>query len=137
MITALIKTELIAIRVNSHGSNRRRKMSKRSCINCKYLIDGIYCKARSERVASSTLFKRGCQHFEESKQTVFEKITESVEALSPCFVEKQPDKWDDDDYPYYSYLTKEWYATEDKALAATIKELKKEYKNETQSDNNN
>lgn len=61
-------------------------------------------------------------------KTLFYHITASPEVLAPCFVEKQPDKWDEDDYPYYSYLTKEWYATEDKAITATIEELKKEYK---------
>ena len=56
--------------------------------------------------------------------TIFDRITASEEVLAPCFVEKQPDKWDDDDYPYYSYLTKEWYATEDKAITATVVRLK-------------
>jgi hypothetical protein len=64
-----------------------------------------------------------CDYLKEPP-TVFQRITASPEVLAPYFVEKQPDKWDDDDYPYYSYLTKEWYATEDKAIAATVAKLK-------------
>lgn len=58
------------------------------------------------------------------EQTIFDKITASEEALAPCFIEKQLDKWDDDDYPYYSFLTKEWYATEEEAITATVARLK-------------
>lgn len=61
---------------------------------------------------------------EQMSETVFVKITASPEVLAPCFVEKHSDQWDDDDYAYYSYLTKEWYATEDKAIAATVAKLK-------------
>lgn len=56
--------------------------------------------------------------------TVFDLITTSPEVLAPCFVEKQPDQWDDNNYAYYSYLTKEWYATEDRAISATVAKLK-------------
>lgn len=102
-------------------------MKKRSCEYCKYLPaygEGAYCRLMDRPIESSILFERGCQHFEELKQTVFEKITESPEVLAPCFIEKQLDKWDDDDYPYYSFLTKEWYATEAEAITATVARLK-------------
>lgn len=56
--------------------------------------------------------------------SLFHRITSSPEVLAPQFIEKQEDQWDDDDYAYYSYLTKEWYATEDKAIAATVAKLK-------------
>jgi hypothetical protein len=69
---------------------------------------------------------KACNNF--ASPTVFAHITQSVETLAEEFIEKQIDQWDDDDYAYYSYLTKEWYATEDKAIAATVAELKKEYK---------
>jgi hypothetical protein len=66
----------------------------------------------------------GCEVIAEILPTLFDRITESPEVLAPYFVEKQPDQWGDDDYAYYSYLTKEWYATEDKAIAATVAKLK-------------
>lgn len=62
------------------------------------------------------------------EQTFFDYITTSPEVLAKEFVEKQEDQWDDDDYSYYSYLTKEWYATESKALAATVAKLKEVWK---------
>lgn len=64
-----------------------------------------------------------CRWEDEDNPSLYYQITRSPEMLAPYFVEKQPDKWDDDDYPYYSYLTKEWYATEDKAISATVAKL--------------
>ena len=68
--------------------------------------------------------KQGRDNCFSDRPTVFDRITQSLEVLAPKFVEKQPDKWDDDDYTYYSYLTKEWYATEEKAISATVAKLK-------------
>ena len=61
-------------------------------------------------------------------KNLFDRITSSPEALAEKFIEKQQDQWDDDDYAYYSYLTKEWYATYEKAYAATLAKLKEEGK---------
>lgn len=99
----------------------------KTCGECKYYKpynEKICLYVHRQCVPRQT---KACNNF--ASATVFDKITESVETLAPCFVEKQPDKWGDDDYPYYSYLTKEWYATEDKAIAATVEELKKEWSN--------
>jgi hypothetical protein len=100
----------------------RIKMSKRSCINCRYLTDGIYCKARSERITSSNWFEYGCPDFEKRQQTVFDKITESVETLPEVSVCKL------DEGVYYSHMIGSFYSTYSKALAATIEGLQKEYK---------
>lgn len=99
-------------------------MSERFCKRCKstnVVEDGVY---------GGTTFYRcnTCHHLEDKEdfpeQTLFDQLTATPEVLAPCFVEKHTDQWDDDDYSYYSYLTKEWYATEDKAIAATVAKLK-------------
>lgn len=58
----------------------------------------------------------------QQKQTVFDYITQSVEKLAECSVCKL------DSGVYYSHITGGFYATESKAIAATIEELKKEWK---------
>jgi hypothetical protein len=101
-------------------------MKNKTCGECKYYKpynEKICLYVHRHCVPPKT---KACNNF--ASATVFDHITQNIETLAPCFVEKQPDKLDDDDYPYYSYLAKEWYATEDKAIAATVVELKKEWK---------
>lgn len=56
--------------------------------------------------------------------SLFDRITASPEVLAEKFIEERQDQWDDDDYAYYSYLTNEWYASREKAFAATLAKLK-------------
>ena len=110
-------------------SNRSRKMTKRSCEYCKYLTDGCRCKARDERITSSIWFERGCPHFEEFKQTVFDKITASEEALAEKLVYEELITEEDDGYVYRwrsTILPNDFWYNEEKAIAATVEELKKE-----------
>ena len=103
-------------------------MSKRSCEYCRYFTDGCRCRARDEQITSSILFDEGCPHFEEAKQTVFDKITESVESLAEELVDTLFDRLTHD-YRNYSILTAEFYNSRTEALTATIEELKKEVTN--------
>jgi hypothetical protein len=113
-------------------------MSKVNCKDCQFYHNGR-CEELGEyttpgececswfapkAVKTVVLQDNSWRIIEKKKQSLFDRITSSPEVLAPCFVEKQPDQWDDDDYAYYSYLTKEWYATEDKAIAATVAKLK-------------
>lgn len=61
-------------------------MSKRSCKHCRYLTDGCHCSAMDKRITSSIWFEDGCPHFEESKQTVFDHITQNIETLAEKLV---------------------------------------------------
>ena len=64
-----------------------------------------------------------CHHFEEkTPPTVFDKITESVETLAEVSVCKL------DNGVYYSHLIGSFYSTKEKAIAATVEGLKKEWK---------
>jgi hypothetical protein len=60
--------------------------------------------------------------------SVFDHITESVEKLAEVSVCKL------DSGVYYSHITGGFYATENKAIAATIEELKKEWKSGKDND---
>lgn len=102
-------------------------MSKRSCEYCKYLTDGCRCKARDERIISSTLFECGCIHFEESKQTVFDHITQSEETLAEKLVYFKERIFPDDIWESTLFFRQSFYSKEE-AIAATVEELKKEYK---------
>jgi hypothetical protein len=82
-------------------------------------------------ITSSLLFERGCQHFEESKQTGFDHITQSVETLAEKLVyhiyltdcmQRKRSYWRSTFFPCNNFATKE------KAIAATIEALKKEWK---------
>ncbi len=95
-------------------------MSKRSCEYCRYFGDGCRCRAMERQITSSILFERGCQHFEELKQTVFDKITESVEALAENLV-----FWEGG---WTSRFIKFTTTNHEDAIAATVEELKKEWK---------
>lgn len=97
------------------------------CGNCKH----FYCEGDGRCCVQDDMWtyadEDACEKFENRDKyagTRFRQITASPEVLAPYFVEKQPDKWDGDDYPYYSYLTKEWYATKEEAIAATVAKLK-------------
>lgn len=117
-------------------------MSKRSCEYCKYLTDGCRCKARDERIISSTLFECGCIHFEELKQTVFDHITKNMETLAKKLVYEQVVVKNIRINGLYSshinssyikmwksaLLPTDFFDDKQRALEATIKELKKEYK---------
>lgn len=102
-------------------------MSKKSCINCRHHIDGIYgmyCKARSARITTSNWFECGCPHFEKRQRTVFDYITQSEEKLAEKFVYCEKTFTDGD--IWYSLLLGEiGYSKESEAIAATIEELKK------------
>jgi hypothetical protein len=82
-------------------------------------------------ITSSRWFDEGCPHFEEAKQTVFDHITQSVEALAEKLVyhiyltdcmQRKRSYWRSTFFPCNNFATKE------KAIAATVEELKKEYK---------
>ena len=105
-------------------------MSKRSCEYCRYFTDGCRCRARDEQITSSILFDEGCPHFEESKQTVFDYITQSVETLAEELVyiircEEDP-TWTE----WGSNIVQGVFETREEAVAATIEELKKEVNND-------
>lgn len=78
--------------------------------------------------------KEACRHFiPKPKLTVFDHITESVEALAEKFVyhiyltdclQRKRSYWRSTFFPRNNFSTKE------KAIAATIEELKKEWSNE-------
>ena len=87
-----------------------------------YLIN-----SKSTRITSSNWFECGCPHFEKRQQTVFDHITESVEALAEEFVDAMYDRVVCE-YRYYSMLTAEFYDNRAEALIATIEELEKEWK---------
>jgi hypothetical protein len=110
--------------------DKGRKMSKRSCEYCKYLTDDCRCKAMDIGITSSRWFDEGCPHFEEAKQTIFDKITESVETLADEFVDALYDRVAGE-YRYYSMLTAEFYDSRKEALTATVAELKNEYKEQS------
>lgn len=61
-------------------------------------------------------------------KTVFDHITESEEALAEEFVDSMYDRVACE-YRYYSMLTAEFYNNRAEAIAATLEELKQEYKN--------
>ena len=109
-------------------------MNKRSCINCKYLIDSIYCKARSTRITSSNWFECGCPHFEKRQQTVFDCITESEEALAESVVMPIIVEYSGDILWVSPLLQKDaskraiFFDSKSEAIAATIEELNKEYR---------
>lgn len=112
-------------------------MNKRSCEYCKYLPaygEGAYCRLMDRPIKSSILFEKGCQHFEELKQTVFDKITSSEEVLAQKFVYFDYSVCDDNGigYPWCSTLFEDGghFETEEKAITATIEELRKEAKDE-------
>lgn len=60
--------------------------------------------------------------------TVFDHITKSEEALAEEFVDSMYDRVACE-YRYYSMLTAEFYNSRAEAIAATLEELKQEYKN--------
>lgn len=97
-------------------------MRRRTCDDCNYYQTEV-CPIYHHDLP----FDACPNHISKRKLSLFDHIIQSPEVLAPCFVEKQPDKWDDDDYAYYSYLTKEWYATEYKAISATLAKLKDVY----------
>ena len=95
-------------------------MSDKMCNECKR-CDGDLCTYfdnYSDR--ESTI---ACILFEPKNPTVFDKITESVETLAQVSVCKL------DEGVYYSHMIGSFYSTHAKAIAATVAELKKEYKN--------
>lgn len=115
----------------------RLKMSKRSCEYCRYLTDGCRCRARDERITSSIRFDDGCPHFEEPKQTVFDHITQSVEKLAEkmVFLKAVVYSYNAKDNTNYieqwiSTICNDVYSSKHEAITATIKELKKEVKDE-------
>lgn len=103
-------------------------MSKRICERCKSenLIEDTFYGGTRYYLCVNCLCRGDKESF--PKKTLFHQITSSLEVLAEKFVEKQEDKWDDADYAYYSYLTKEWYATESEAIAATVAKLKEQSK---------
>lgn len=115
-------------------------MSKKSCINCRHHIDGIYgiyCKARSKRITSSNWFECGCPHFEKRQRTVFDFITQSKEKLAETLVHNKMYMVQDGILQYWvsSYFStilpgKSW-EYESEAIEATLEELKKEVKDES------
>lgn len=94
-------------------------MKNKTCGECKYHI-GTGCHLPKETFIIMPEIK-ACRHFtQKPKQTVFDYITQSEEKLAECSVCKM------DSGVYYSHITGGFYATENKAIAATIEELKKE-----------
>ena len=115
------------------------KMKKRSCEYCKYLPaygEGAYCRLMDRPIESSILFERGCQHFEEFKQTVFEKITSSEEALAESVVMPITVEYSGDILWVSPLLQKDaskraiFFDNKSEAIVATVEELKKEAKDE-------
>ena len=104
-------------------------MSKRSCEYCRYFRDGCRCRAMDRRITASNWFEYGCPHFEKRQQTIFDHITQSVEVLAEEFVDALYDRVTGE-YHYYSMLTAEFYDSRKEALAATVAELKKEWRDE-------
>jgi hypothetical protein len=83
-----------------------------------------------------TLDKQVCKHFlEREKPTVFDHITQSVEALAPEFVEPYT-CWGEDGYletrwrTNFRELSGMLFDTREEVISATVAELKKEYTNE-------
>lgn len=112
-------------------------MSKRSCEYCKYLPaydEGAYCRLMDRPIESSILFERGCQHFEELKQTVFDHITQSVEVLADSVVMPIIVEYSGDILWVSPLLQKDtskraiFFDSKEEAVAATVEELKQEYK---------
>lgn len=110
-------------------------MSKtcKDCLHCSVDDDEVLCSGMPWHYPfggsdTVTLDKEACKYFlERDKQTVFDQITQSIETLAEEFVDTLYDRVACE-YRYYSMLTAEFYNSRDEAVAATIKELKKEYK---------
>lgn len=72
------------------------------------------------------LICESCAHYK-PKPTVFEHITQSVEALAETLV-----YWDEDLWAYKSIILEfESFMTKSEALVATVAELKNEYKEQS------
>ncbi len=109
-------------------------MSKRSCEYCKYLTSGCRCRLYDRKISTAIWFDRGCQHFEELKQTIFEKITSSMETLAEKLVYhfnlyRNTKDGRVKQRHWSSSLTEDYaFETREEAVAATVEKLKKEWK---------
>ena len=75
------------------------------------------------------LICESCTHYK-PKLTVFDHITQSVEALAEKLVYMRVVSWDDEINWYSVVLRSYCFRTKEAAIAATIVELKKEVKDE-------
>lgn len=114
-------------------------MSKtcKDCLHCSVDDDEVLCSGMPWHYPfggsdTVTLDKEACEYFlERDELTVFDHITESVETLAEKLVYKELITEEDDGYVYRwrsTILPNDFWYDEDKAIAATLEELKKEWK---------
>lgn len=107
-------------------------LNNRTCRYCKsYLAEMFHCQKHDVMAESHNT----CENFEPKKLTVVDRIRKmSDEDLAELFVYFDCDACDDNGigYPWCSTLFADGghFETEEKAYEATLKELKKEVKNE-------
>ena len=103
-----------------------KKLSDRTCNNCKYRPEGITCKLFGT-ITDSKLFERGCIHFAPIKITNGDKIRAmSDEELAEKFIYTRREQ--NGDKCYLSTIRVGKWSTKEEALEATLEELKKELK---------